>query len=561
MDQSIFTQLSLVIVLVTIISLIMRLLRQPLIMGYILTGIIVGPAVLNMIHAKEAFESFAEIGITLLLLIIGLGLNATVIKSLGKVATVTAANILVLIGSLGFLASIALGFNTSEAIIVGIALFFSSTIIILKVLTDKKELTRLYGQIAIGVILLDDVVATLAILAVAAIGTSGGLGAWDVSLLLIKGLTVGAVLALLSMKVLPSLTKLFANSQELLFLFTVAWGFGVATAFDIIGFSHEVGALFAGVSLASLPYANEMSSRLKPLRDFFIIMFFITLGESFSFGNITSALMPALLLSAIVLIGKPFFVMTSLGFLGYTKLTSFKAAIHLSQISEFSIILVVFAASFGIVSEYVSAVITLVAVITIGASTYLMKYDDKLFELIGDRLRMFEGRVVYSESKKKEHYSLLLFGYRKGGHEFVRTFKEMKKRFVVVDYDPEVIEHLEHQGIPFAYGDATDLELLEEINIQKAELIVSTMTDMPTNRALLQHVRRNNQKAIFISHADNYDEAADLYNHGATYVMLPHFIGSERISSFIKRHGFNHGAFDEYREKHLMNLGKTALKD
>ena len=561
MDHSIFTQLSLVVALVTIVSLIMRALRQPLIMGYILTGILVGPAALDLITNKEAFQGFAEIGITLLLLIIGLGLNAAVIRSLGRVATITAGAILILVGSLGFLASVALGFSTAEAVIVGISLFFSSTIIILKVLTDRKELTRLYGQIAIGVILLDDFVATLAILVVAAVGTSGGLGGFDILILIGKGLLVGAVLALLSIKVLPALTRLIANSQELLFLFTVAWGFGVASVFGAIGFSKEVGALFAGVSLAGLPYATEMSSRLKPLRDFFIIMFFINLGESFGFANMSQALLPALVLSAIVIIGKPLFVMSSLGFLGYTRLTSFKAGIHLSQISEFSIILVVFAASLGLVSPQVNAVITLVALITIGISTYLMKYDDKLYELIGEHLRMFEGRVIYSDKKRVERYPLILFGYRKGGHEFVRTFREMKKRFIVVDYDPEVIEHMEHQGVPFAYGDATDPELLEEINVQSAQLIVSTMTDMPTNRALLQYVRRNNQKAVFISHADNYDEAADLYNHGATYVMLPHFIGSERISSFIKRHGTSHGAFDEYREKHLMDLGHTALKD
>lgn len=561
MESSIFTQLSLVIAFVTVISLVMRLLRQPLIMGYILTGILVGPAVLNLIHHKEAFESFAEIGITLLLLIIGLGLNAAVIRSLGRVATVTAGAILIVIGSLGFLASAALGFSTTEGLIVGLALFFSSTIIILKVLADRKEVTRLYGQIAIGVILLDDIVATIALLVVAAIGTSGGLGGLDIVILFGKGLLVGGTLALVSIKVLPALTRLIANSQELLFLFTVAWGFGVASLFETIGFSREVGALFAGVSLAGLPYATEMSSRLKPLRDFFIILFFINLGETFSFGNMSNAFMPALVLSAIVMLGKPLVVMSTLGFLGYTRLTSFKAAIHLSQISEFSIILAVFATSMGVISPEINAIITLVALITIGTSTYLMKYDDKLYELIGDHLRMFEGRVVYSDKRRPQHYPLVLFGYRKGGHEFVRAFRDMKKRFIVVDYDPDVIEHMEHQGVPFAYGDASDPELLEEINIAHAELIVSTMTDMPTNRALLQHVRRNNSKAVFISHADNYDEAADLYNHGATYVMLPHFMGSERISAFIKRHGTNHSAFDDYREKHLMNLGRTAMKD
>ena len=560
MPHDIFTQLSLVIVLCTVISLILRILKQPLIMGYILTGILAGPAFLNLIHSKESFATFSEIGITLLLLIIGLGLNTTVIKSLGRVALTTALSILILVGGLGLLASIALGFTVNEGFIVGIALFFSSTIIILKVLTDKKEVTRLYGRIAIGVILVDDIIATIALLTVAALGTGGGLTVLEVVLLLAKGLGLGIGLALMATKVLPRLTRLFANSQELLFLFTVAWGFGIATLFDISGFSLEVGALFAGISLASLPYATEMSSRLKPLRDFFIILFFIFLGETFGLDNITSAIVPALILSVIVLIGKPLFVMLTLGFMGYTKLTSFKAGINLSQISEFSIILVVFAATQGIVSPYISTVITLVALITIGASTYLMKYDDQLFTRIQGRLNLFESRVTHSDHHKTEHFPLVLFGYRKGGHEFVKTFRELKKRYIVVDYDPEVIEHLETQGIRYAYGDATDPELLEEIGLEKATLVISTVSDQPTNESLLTHLRRHNPGAVFICYSSNYDDAAELYSMGATYVMLPHFIGSERISAFIKKHGLNHQAFDEYRQKHLLNLGRAAVR-
>jgi len=561
MEQTIFTQLTLVIVIAAVISLIMRLLKQPLIMGYILTGIVVGPSLLDIIHAKEAFAGFSEIGITLLLFIIGMGLNPVVIKSLGRPVLVTAATILLLVGSTGFGVGTLLGFNMSEAIILGLALFFSSTIIILKVISDKRELSRLYAQIAVGVIVIDDVIATLALLAVATIASSGGLGVNDVIILAGKGLAVALGLYVISAKILPALAKFLARSQELLFLFAIAWGFGVAVLFDLAGFSHEVGALFGGVSLAALPYATEMAAKLKPLRDFFIVLFFVALGETFTFGNIAASLIPALILSAIVIIGKPLFVMSSLGALGYTRLTSFKAGIHLSQISEFSIILVVFASSVHLISGQATAIITLVALITIGVSTYLMKYDDQLYRGLEHQLRIFERKNIKERKQRQALYPVILFGYHKGGHEFLEAFRDMKKRYLVVDYDPEIIEHLEAQGIRHVYGDATDDELLEEVNASKAELIVSTITDLDANKALLAYLRRHNPDVAFICHANSYDEAASLYGRGASYVMLPHFIGSERISGFIKRNGYSHGAFDGYRRKHLISLGRTAVQD
>lgn len=560
MEQTIFVQLSLVLVITAVIALIMRLLKQPLVMGYILTGILVGPSVLHVVSDKEAFESFSEIGIALLLFIIGLGLNAALIKSLGRAVLFAAGSILVVIGGLGFLVTRGYGFSATEAIIVGIALFFSSTIIILKALTDKKEQSRLYGRIAVGVILTDDIVATLALVVVAALGTTGSLSFTEVGGLIAKGVAIGAVLALFTTKLLPSMTRFFANSQELLFIFTLAWGLGVANIFEYIGFSLEVGALFAGVSLATLPYATEMSVRLKPLRDFFIILFFVMLGETFTFGNLGQALVPALILSAIVLIGKPLLIMTSLGLMGYTKYTSFKAGIHLSQISEFSILLVVFGYSTGIVSQELTGIITLVALITIGASTYLMSYDNQLYAILHKRLHLFEKKQVKPERRSDASNQLILFGYRKGGHEFVKAFREMHgKRYIVVDFDPDVIELMESQHIRTVYGDATDYELLEEIGTAKAEIIVSVIPDQMTNMLLLKYIRRHNPEAIFVCHADSYDDAALLYAHHATYVILPHLIGSERMSSFIRRNGADHKAFEMHRKRHIKTIGKVVL--
>ncbi len=559
MEQTVFLQLSLVIVLATFVSWLMRLLRQPLIMGYILTGILVGPAFLYLIQDQKAFASFSQIGIALLLFIIGLGLNVTVVKSLGKPVLVTAAAQIAGLGLISYLLATALGLTAIEALVMAVALLFSSTIIVVKVLTDKREQSRLYGQLAIGILLVEDILATLALLLVSA-SRGDGLPAMEIGLMAAKGLALLGLLALVSSKILPRLTKFFAESQEFLFLFAIAWGFGIASLFEIAGWSFEIGALFAGVSLASLPYTQEIASRLKPLRDFFVVLFFIVLGEGLGLANLAAALFPALLFSLIIIIGKPLIVMYSLGLLGYTKRTSFKTGIHLSQISEFSIVLVVLAQNVGLVSPIVSGIITLVAVITIAASTYLTKYDEWLFRQLEHRIRLFENKVSKEDKKVLSRYPLVLFGYRKGGHEFLRAFKEMKKRYVVVDYNPEVVETLERQRVNYVYGDATDYELLEEIGIEQARLIVSTITDFSTNKALVQLVRQKNQRAVIVCHGDSYNDAADLYRLGATYVMLPHFIGSERISGFIRRHGMSKDAFDDYRQKHLASLGRAALK-
>jgi Kef-type K+ transport system membrane component KefB len=555
MLNDVFTQLSLVIVVAGVVSIIMRILKQPLIMGYIITGILVGPTLLHLIHEKDAFETFSEIGIALLLFIIGLELSIATIRRLGKPVFITAFALLGVMVSIGYLVGTAMNFTTTEAILTGLALFFSSTIIIAKVLSDKKQLSRLNGQLAIGVILIDDIIATFALLYVTT-NTGGGLDLLDIGFLALKGLMTAGVLVLLGTKILPKFTKFIASSQELLFIFALAWGFGIASLVNAIGFSVEVGALFAGVTLAHLPYVHQIGAKLKPLRDFFIILFFISLGESLELNNLASAIVPALILSALTLLLKPLVVMTTLGLLRYTKRTSFMTSINLSQISEFSIILIVLAHSAGMVSSQLSAIITLVAIITIATSTYLMKYDDAIFRKFEKHLHLFERNIVNESQHRAKAYPLVLFGFLNGGDKFLKTFHAMRQRFVVVDYDPEVIEELERKHIEFLYGDATDPELLADIDFEKAKLVVNTIADHYVNIALVRYIHRHNPDAIMICYSNDHNEAAELYKLGASYVMLPHFIGSEQLSSFIHTHGLNRQSFEIYRNKHLADIGK-----
>ncbi|MCA9329292.1 cation:proton antiporter [Candidatus Saccharibacteria bacterium] len=555
MHQSIvFNEIGMVIALGASISLVMRIFKQPLIIGHILTGILAGPFFLKIIHADASFNGLAEIGVALLLFIIGLDLSLKTFSRVSKTVLTTTALQIGLITSIGYASSRLLDFSKTESFILGLGLAMSSTIIIVKLLNDKKELTRLYAQIAIGVLLLQDVIATIAKIALAT-KTHEGSVLETIIILGIRGLILVFGLYLLVRYLIPMFTKTIEQSKELLVIFALGWGLGFALLFARVGFSIEIGALFAGISLAGLPYSNEMASRLKPLRDFFLIIFFITLGQTMAPGTLGNIIAPAIILSLIVLILKPLVVMIGMGALGYTKRASFKTAIAMSQVSEFSLVFLTAGVASGFVTERASTTLTLTALITFAISAYLINYDNALYSKLEQHLRLFERKMTKVEQRSGTgNHPIVLFGYRKGGHEFLKTFKRMQKKYIVVDYDPENIETFEHQHIPYLYGDATDPELLDELNLSKARLIISTIADPETNHFLAKWLAIHNPNAVFVCSAERAQQATELYELGASYVMMPHYIGSEKISSFIRRNGFNKSEFKNYRQKHLIFL-------
>ena len=550
-----FSELSLIIAIATFVGLIIHILRQPLIIGYILTGIIVGPSLLDIVHSEDTVDIFAKIGIALLLFIIGLGLNPQVIKEVGKAAALTGTGQVIFTTVVGFGIVSLMGFDSLEAIYVAIALTFSSTIIVLKLLSDKKEQGRLYGKISIGFLLVQDIIATMA-LVVAATAGDGNFSAGSLYVLILKGVLVATVLFIASAYVLPHLSTLIAGSTEYLFLFAIGWGFGIATLFAESGFSLEVGALFAGVSLAPMLYSQEIASRLRPLRDFFIVLFFISLGSGLSLESLIEVIPQGVILSLFVLIGNPLIVLIIMGLLGYTKKTSFKAGLTVAQISEFSIVFILLGNELGNVTDRTVSLITVVALITIAVSTYMIIYADKMFNFLENYLKLFERKKSKKERESAKRHDIMLFGYKKGGAEFIKVFEKMNKRYVVIDYDPEIIDIMDQSNVPYVYGDVLDLELLEEAGVEHAKLIVITMTDHATTAFLVQSLQTLNPKAVLVCQAENPKHAHDLYHLGATYVILPHFIGSEKISSFIKRNGFKKSEFNKYREKHQNELIK-----
>jgi Kef-type K+ transport system membrane component KefB len=551
------TEIALLLSLATVVSLVMRLLHQPLIVGYILTGIFAGPQVLNVIHDTESLELFSKIGIIFLLFIVGLNLNPKIIAEVGKVSLVTGIGQIVFTSVIGFGIALLLGIDRVAALYVAIALTFSSTIIILKLITDKNDLEKLYAKIAIGFLLVQDIAATIILIAVGIFSKSGveSVGSM-VIVTLIKGVWLFVVLAAVSHWLLPRLTRRIAASQELLFLFSASWALGLASLFAVLGFSVEIGALVAGVTLASTVYAAEMAARLKPLRDIFILIFFILLGSQMVLTDVQSLILPAAILSMFVLVGNPIIVIILMNLLGYSRKTGFLAGLTVAQISEFSLILAAIGFQVGHLPQQILSLITLVGLITIAGSTYLILYADKIYSLIAKWLNLLEiVKTNPSEHEKQTvHTKIILFGYDRVGDYFVKTFQALGKPFLIVDFNPESISRIETEGLPCLYGDASDPEFLAEIPLENIELCVSTIPDPSVNLSIQRRFNQINSSAITVLLAHRITEAKELYRAGASYVLLPHYLGAQYAAKLIKKFGLKKTPYKEAKETHLKHL-------
>ena len=553
----VFNELAGILILATVVSIVMRLLKQPLIVGYIITGILAGPHFLNVFQSTEHIEVFSKIGITTLLFIVGLHMNPKVIKEIGKVSLLTGIGQVLFTTLTGFALAIILGIERIAAIYISIALTFSSTIIILKLISDKGDLHKLYGKIAIGFLLVQDIVATIALLVISSLTQSQNTDLLPFSLqLTVKGLLLFVNLSIISMYTMPKISKFIASSQELLFLFSLSWGLGLASVFYILGFSVEIGALVAGVVLSMTPFAYEAGSRLKPLRDFFIILFFISLGSQMVFENIAELILPVLIFSIFVLVGNPIIMIVIMNLLGFKRKTNFMTGIAIAQISEFSLILATVGFNAGHIDQRTLSIITMVGLITIPASTYLIYNSDFLYQRFEKFLKLLELRKNTKKENRgdDEIYELILFGFDRAGNDFVSAFKKLDKSFIVIDFNPESITKLEESGIPYRYGDAEDVEFLEELSLNKAKLIVSTIPDAKTNLLLTKFVHEVNPKAILIILTYDKKEAKKLYDAGATYIVVPHYLGAAHITNIINKLGLDLSGFKEEREKHYRHL-------
>jgi Kef-type K+ transport system membrane component KefB len=526
--DNIFVEIAALLLAAAGVGALSMWLRQPLILGYIFVGILVGPSMLGWVTARDQIDLLARLGIAMLLFVVGLKLDLHLIRTLGPVALATGLGQVIFTSVIGYFLALPLGLNPIAAIYVAVALTFSSTIIIVKLLSDKREIDTLHGRIAVGFLIVQDIVVVLVMIGLSAYGmagTSDELGR-TLLFLLLKGAGLLVGIGLLMRYILPWFLHHLARSLELLVLFSIAWAVFLAILGDLMGFSKEVGAFLAGISLASTRYREAIGARLVGLRDFLLLFFFIDLGAQLDVGALGGQIGPAIVLSLFVLIGNPLIVMVIMGMMGYRRRTGFLAGLTVAQISEFSLILGALGITLGHIDKEVLGLITLVGLMTIGISTYLILYSHPLYKQIAHWLKIFERKLPQREINEEGRPTtpatdVILFGLGRYGNNIARHLRERGLDVLGVDFNPGLLADWQKQGFNSVYGDAEDPEYPGTLPLNQAQWVVSTIPQIDVNLALLDalhHYGYSGQKAVT---AHSKSDAEILKESGADLILSP----------------------------------------
>ena len=525
-----FDEFALLLIITTLVGAIAVRLRQPVLIAYIVVGILLGPSGFSLVSAHDQIDLLAQIGITVLLFVVGLKLDLKHIRHIGPVALATGLGQLSFTIVFGFFIVLALGKGWLEALYVAVALTFSSTIIIVKLLSDKRELDSLHGRIAVGFLIVQDLAVVIAMMVMSGLGGMGeeGVSGMTLALTLLARLGGAALLLYVLMRyVLPRIVDTLARSQELLLIFAIAWGTALAAAGEFAGFSKEAGAFIAGFSLASTAYREAISARLTSIRDFLLLFFFIDLGAKLDFSTLGDEIGSSIVLALFVLIGNPLIVMAIMGYMGYRKRTGFLAGLTVAQISEFSIVFVAMGISLGHIGPNALGLTTLVGLITIALSSYMILYSHRLYAWLAPWLGMFERQHPFRELAVEHTHAdsvrpdVAIFGLGRYGSRLAHSLLKQDIHVLGVDFDPEVVRAQQHHGLDARFGDGEAPDYVESLPLAGVPWVVSTLPDRASNHALLNALKEHHYSGQIAIVARDEADAASLRSLGRVEIILP----------------------------------------
>ncbi len=549
-----FNEFALVFIIIFILSYIIVYFKQPTLIAYIIGGILLGPLFFNILSTSGYYKVLSHIGISFLLFIVGLHLNPKLIREVGLPSIVTGVGQIIVTVVLAIFLLTFLDFSLTVSVIMAIGLAFSSTIVIVKILSDKNTLDTLAGKISLGFLLVQDFVAVLALIGINSFidfqtGTS-------IEIILLKVLASFVLAGFLMFSSKYILKFLFEKSQnsELLFLFSIAWSLGIAALFNYLGFSLEIGALIAGIALASTNMHHEISAKIRPLRDFFLIIFFIVLGSemfastfaenmeqdpqaiySLIFQEIIDMLPIAIPLILLVSIGNPIIVFLLLTYLKFPSKISFNAGLAVSQISEFSLIIGLVAMEKGLIGSYEISLLTFIMLVTIMSSSYLYYHSELYFKLLSPILNKINSHSLKKIQQSNDAYDIILTGINTEKENHLFYLHNSKFSFAVIESDPKKIKHLEKKGIAVIRGEITNPEFLQELNFSKLKAFISFDNDDESAFVIVESLLRENPKVQIILKASDLEIANQLYEIGAEYVFVPEILHHDKVFELLKK--------------------------
>ena len=544
--SSLFYQLAALLLLAGIAGFIGIRLKQPLIVIFIGVGLLAGPDMLGLVEQSDysTTGTLAKLGIALLLFMVGLKLNPEVIKQMGVIALIAGAAQVFLTASLGLGLCLALGFDLKAGIIGGLALAFSSTIIVVKLLSDQREIESLYGKMSLGILIIQDIVVIVTLVVMSSLA-EGGQDALSPASFGLIGLKIAALIAftwIFMRYVADAVVYNISQSSELMVIFALGYASALAAFCDSLGLSKELGGLLAGISLAPTAFRTAIYARLSSLRDFLLLFFFIGLGASLTLDNFASQIPIALIISAFVLLGKPIIIMTIMGLLGYRKRTYFQTGTVLAQISEFSLILSALALTAGFLTPEQFNIMTITGMITIAVSTYLAYNSSSLFKKLEGVLSVFERENIKEDDftqKIDRKYDVIIFGLGRYGTAMAKRFQASGAKILGIDFDPSIVRDSQKIGIPTIYGDASDPEFPAFLPLSSAHTVVLCIPHAVTGpmifdarRSLAKSLRQLGFKGriAVTSHRrerDNDKPDEDLPDVGIDIILRPYKAAAE----------------------------------
>jgi len=545
------------VIAATVLAFVARLLRQPLILAYIGAGLLIGPPGFKWVQEQKSIEQISELGLAFLLFIVGLEIDLKHLIRSGKVSAILGTVQVVGCALLGWAAALALGFRGLPAAYLGVASAFSSTMIVVKLLSDKGELDTAAGRVTLGVLLMQDV---LAIVVLAVQPNISNPALLPLGLSVVKGFALVAGTMLASRFVLPVLFRSVAKLPEVLLIAAISWCFLVSYAAVRADFSIAMGALIAGVSMSTFPYSLDVIAKIRSLRDFFVTLFFVALGMQITVGS-PSTLVAAGVLSVVVLLGRFLPVVPTLQALQYGQRVGILTSLALAQVSEFSLVIVALGAKLvpPHIGQDVISIVTISLVVTSTVSTYMIQWNHKITGAIVNflsRKGVVDAQEKETKAVGKRHHPIVVVGCYREASSLVPLLVEDAKDFLVVDFSPEVHRKLTEMRVPCIYGDISHGDTLEHAGIEEAKVILSTISDDflrgTNNLKILKQLRAMSPHAKIIVRAEKVADARAMYEAGADFVLMPRHLVAENIRELLRR--VEDGTLDQAKQTELEAL-------
>lgn len=538
MEESIFREILFILLLCSVIGVAAIRFGQPLIIAFIVAGILSGPEVFDIVGADNQgfIETLAGLGIVLLLFMVGLKLDPRIVKDMGGSALAAGILQIALTTAAGLMVSMAVGFSLSASVLTGLAVSFSSTIVTVKLLSDARAVDSLYGRMAVGILIVQDIAVIFSMIALAVFRSENNDA---VSVPGIPGSAAAGLALLLVFTVLfinfaaERIMKILARHGELMTIFCLTFAATMAALCDILHLSRELGGLLAGMMLAPTSCNTLIASRLHTLRDFLLLFFFAHLGAHLDIEKTGDALLPAFILSIFVFAGKPLIVMSIMKSIKFPARIGFLTGISLSQISEFSLILTAMGASSGLIGNRELAAITGTALVTMASSSMIIPHGRTLYQALEKRSRFFRD-TRFSDtqatglSQKDDSPDAILFGLGRYGLAIAKMLQTENFKVLGIDFDPDAITAARKAGIQSVYGDASDPEIVESLPFYKTKVAIFAFhhhsggigtTDL--RRTLAKAMKDNGYRGHIAatSHYPGYDQ--DLSKSGVDIVLNP----------------------------------------